>query len=192
MKLVLQFEVAAPLPRVWAAMADVPLIAACVPGATLIGITPEGLHTGRVTVKVGPVTANFTGQVALARDEERKAGRVTGQGRDGITASSARAEMRYRLQSESNSSTLVVAEAEITLTGVLANFGKSAVINDIATRIAQTFAANLTARLGQDLSMSVPSPVAAVPLRAGRLLFYAIVASVVRMIEQLLPRRLSK
>jgi carbon-monoxide dehydrogenase small subunit len=190
MKVALQIEIAAPIAQVWDALADVPLIASCVPGAVLTGTTESGAHTGRVTAKVGPVSASFQGEAQFERNESERTGRVLGKGRDSTTASAAKAEMTYRLSTGSGpSTTRVDISSDISLSGMLAQFGKSAVINDIAGRIARTFADNLAARLNEQATESKMA--SAAPIRTERLLG-AMIADWVRSLVHSLRSRIRR
>ncbi|CDX51603.1 hypothetical protein MPL3365_130560 [Mesorhizobium plurifarium] len=171
MKVSLEIDVAAPPEQVWKALADVPLIASCVPGASLLGTTEDGRYRGKVTTRVGPVSANFTGEAALDRNGMTRSGRVVGSGRDSITSSSAKAEMEFRVRTGTEPGrTRLEVDSEITLAGVLAQFGKAAVVNEIARRIAEQFADNLSRRLNETAQASPGSPVSVPQIEAGRLL----------------------
>jgi carbon-monoxide dehydrogenase small subunit len=170
-KLSLQIEVAPPPSAVWKAMGDVPLIAACVPGAALTGVTADGAYTGRVTAKVGPVGTSFSGEASLARDDAAQTGRVTGKGRDSLTGSGAKAELFYHVApATASGDTLLEIACDISLSGILAQFGKAAVINDVAGRIAREFAANLSQRLNAEPALRATEPPSAAPIRAEALL----------------------
>ena len=59
-----------------------------------------------------------------------------------------RGEIRYVLREEQGAAaTRVDIEVGYTLTGPLAQFGRSAIVEDIAARMTDTFARNLQARL---------------------------------------------
>ena len=53
------FEVPLPPPSAWSLLMNVPLTAACFPGAELVDSIDEDHYKGRVTVKLGPVTMVF-------------------------------------------------------------------------------------------------------------------------------------
>jgi len=56
MKLDNEFTVGVPIEQAWAVLTDLELIAPCMPGAQLTGVTDNG-YSGKVKIKVGPVTA---------------------------------------------------------------------------------------------------------------------------------------
>jgi carbon-monoxide dehydrogenase small subunit len=170
-KVSLHVDVPASQAAVWRALGDVPLIAACVPGAALTGQTEDGRYSGRVTTKLGPVSANFSGEAKFERDDDAYSARVVGKGRDLTTSSPVKAELGYRvLQGDNPTGSRIEIESEIVLSGVLAQFAKTAIVNDIAARIAKDFASNLSQRLN-DVADAVASDAApAQPIQAGSLL----------------------
>lgn len=158
-------------------MGDVPLIAACVPGAVLTGVTADGTFTGRVTAKVGPVSTNFSGEASLARDDAAQTGRVTGKGRDSLTGSGAKAELSYHVApATASGDTELEIACDISLSGILAQFGKAAVINDVAGRIAREFAANLSQQLNAARAARATEGTSAAPIRAEALLHGIVMA----------------
>ncbi|MGE0678922.1 CoxG family protein [Pseudolabrys sp.] len=183
MKINQTFAVRRPLAEVWDVLADVPFVAGCLPGATLSDSLGDDRYTGQISVKVGPIQARFSGEVGLKRDASAFCGTLSGRGTDGRTASSAKAEATYRLTAiEDGQATEVDIAAEVSLTGLLAQFGKSAVINEISSRLAKEFAANLNSRLSFDERVRVePSSEAAASLNIDRLLLGALWAEVQRI-----------
>ena len=70
-----EFTVDAPVDRVWAYFLDVPNLAPCLPGATLVGDDGDGTYQGKVVAALGPVKLNFSG---TARRSSRPTRRPTG------------------------------------------------------------------------------------------------------------------
>ncbi|MGN6171773.1 MAG: SRPBCC domain-containing protein, partial [Streptosporangiaceae bacterium] len=59
------FTVAAPVDRVWEYFLDVPNLAPCLPGATMVGDDGDGTYQGKVVAALGPVTRNFAGTAGI-------------------------------------------------------------------------------------------------------------------------------
>lgn len=175
------FELAFVPERVWDALADVNLVAECLPGASIIGDLGHDRYKGRFSVKLGPLAAAFEGEVAIERRPEERAGTVSGKGIDRGSSSRASGTLRYRVASaDLPERARVDVVCELALAGALAQFGKAAVIREIANRITAEFARNVEARLAASAaststSIAPPATAAAVgsaapaSLDAGRL-----------------------
>jgi len=151
------FELAYAPELVWDALADVHLVAACLPGASIIGDLGQDRYKGRFSVKLGPLAAAFDGEVAIERRPEERAGAVSGKGIDKGTSSRASGTLRYRVASTDRpGSTRVDVVCELVLAGALAQFGKAAVIREIANRITTEFVHNVDARLAVPTSTTAP------------------------------------
>ena len=160
MKVSQKFQVNHPRSLVWDVLADISLVAECLPGAELSDADGSETYKGKMKVKVGPITAVFSGKAVVERDKENWLGTVEGSGADSSTSSRAKASMRYALTPlEGDIGTVVAVESDIQLSGSLAQFGRSDIINDISQHLTDTFAQNLESRLasaGEDLK-PVPS-----------------------------------
>ena len=77
-------------------MSDPAVVAACIPGAELTELTPEGAHRGKVTFKFGPTVAVFRGEARLTYDHPVKRCLIEARGIDQKGASRARARGRAR------------------------------------------------------------------------------------------------
>ncbi|HXF36599.1 MAG TPA: SRPBCC family protein, partial [Actinomycetota bacterium] len=63
-----EFEVPAPVDRLWEHLLDVERVAPCMPGAELTEVVDDRTWKGKVNVKFGPVSLSFAGTVTM---EER-------------------------------------------------------------------------------------------------------------------------
>ena len=75
--------------QVWAVASDPLLVAACIPGATLMAAPDAGNYTGSIKVKFGPTAVTFNGVVSLSYDDTNMRCTIEGRGRDGRGASNA-------------------------------------------------------------------------------------------------------
>ncbi|HWK66737.1 MAG TPA: 2Fe-2S iron-sulfur cluster-binding protein [Rhizobiaceae bacterium] len=123
-------------------------VASCLPGATLAGEPVDGHVEGHMNVKVGPISAEFQGVADIARDDETRTGTITGSGKDRRSNSATRGLVAYVVkQSERPGQTRVDVTIGYTLTGMLAQFGRLGLVEDVANRLVAAFAQNLEARL---------------------------------------------
>ena len=157
------FDVAQPVDRVWALLQDIPEVMTCLPGAEFTGQSAEDVYGGKVTVKLGAVTASFDGEATvLERDEVAHACSFNGKGIDKRGGSRAQATFSYRL-TETDGNTHVAVDANIKLTGKLAQMGRTGIFNDVAHQMTGEFAANLEQKLLANVAVeagAVPPDVA--------------------------------
>ena len=141
------FVVNHPLDEVWTLFADTAAVASCLPGATLTGDASASNITGKMRVKVGPIAAEFHGRARIDRYPTTRSGTIEGRGRDQRNNSTTRGAIRYRLVPQGERATKVDLNVAYRLTGPLAQFGRSDLLHDIASRIIATFAHNVETRL---------------------------------------------
>jgi uncharacterized protein len=140
-------EVAHPIDTVWQALCDINLVADCLPGASITAQLAEDRYKGRFQIKVGPLAAAFDGEVAIERHKETRSATVSGKGADAKSSSRASGALNYVLEPAGTNATQIKVDSQINLAGALAQFGKAAVMQEIANRITSQFVQNLEARL---------------------------------------------
>jgi aerobic carbon-monoxide dehydrogenase small subunit len=144
------FVISLPPDRVWLAFLDLPLLASCLPGAELQEHDASSLK-GRIKVKLGVITAAFSGAASIEREERTLTGRIKGGGSDNRSGSRTRGEIWYQLTSQDDGkSTKVSANIDYSLQGSLAQFSRSGLAQEMGRILVAQFAANLNQRLGMD------------------------------------------
>ncbi len=166
------FEVNHPKETVWAHMADIGRVARAMPGVELDEPVEGNQVSGRITVKLGPISASFAGHGRLSRDDESHTGIVEGAGLDQDSASRARGRVIYTLVETDAGGTQVNVELAYALAGPLAQFSRGGLVKDVVARLADAFAQNLEAQI----SSPDTEPVAAAELKAGSLIWSVIAA----------------
>jgi len=142
------FIIAAPPAAVWQALAEFPKVAACLPGAELSEHDARSVK-GRLRVKLGPMAASFAGSATVQRDDAALTALAKGAGTDSGSRSRTRGELAYRLTPESNGrETRVAVTVEYDLQGPLAQFSRSNLAREFASRVVAEFASNLNLALG--------------------------------------------
>lgn len=147
MKITQRFSVAQDPAVVWEAFQDIPSVAQCLPGATLTGQQGSNVYTGVVSVRLGPMSPTFEGQATVTADPGARTGTIAGVGSDRRGGSRGQVSVVYRLADAPAGGTEVVIEADVTLSGAAAQFGRTSVINDISSRMVAEFAGCLEAKL---------------------------------------------
>jgi carbon monoxide dehydrogenase subunit G len=139
MKLEHSFQVTAPLERVWGRLIDVEQVAPCLPGAEITEVGEDGTYRGTFSVRLGPTTAAYRGELALQEVDEaahRVVMRASGQDKRG--QGSAKASI-VSAMSEEAGVTRVDVETDFTITGRLARFGRGGMIQDVSNRLLRDF-----------------------------------------------------
>jgi carbon monoxide dehydrogenase subunit G len=138
-KLEHSFRVEAPLERVWQRLIDVQQVAPCLPGAKITEAGEDGTYRGTFSVRLGPTTAAYRGQLAVEEADEqahRVVMRASGQDKRG--QGSAKATIVSTMHEQAGTTTVEV-ETDFTLTGKLARFGRGGMIQDVSNRLLRDF-----------------------------------------------------
>ena len=146
--LVQSFEVVHPPQQVFALFEDIAAVASCLPGVVLTSATDPEHVEGEMRLQIGPIAASFVGAARVERNPDDLSGRIVGIGNDRRSRSATQGEIRYRLTSiEQGAATRIDLSIGYTLTGMLAQVGRSGLVRDLARRLIAVFAANLDAKL---------------------------------------------
>jgi carbon-monoxide dehydrogenase small subunit len=144
------------LAKVWDFFGRIDEVATCLPGASIRESSPQRA-TGQIRVKLGPIAAEFRGVAEIKRDERTHSGRIQGAGSDARTSSATRGDLRYRLVALDEASTRVDVTIGYRLTGMLAQFGRAGLVQDLAARLTTAFAQNVEARLSGRTQSTPPA-----------------------------------
>ena len=135
-----QFSISAPPDEVWPLMSDPAVVAACIPGAELNELTPDGAHRGKVTFKFGPTVAVFRGETRLTYDHPAKRCLIEARGIDQKGASRARA--RFEVHAQGADTTDVTLEGGFEVAGPLEMFAQAGGVH-VARALLAEFATNI-------------------------------------------------
>ena len=139
MRLEHSFQVAAPLERVWDALVDIERVAPCLPGAEIDEAGEDGSYRGSFTVKLGPTTAAYRGELAMEElDAAAHRSVMRASGTDKRGQGSAKATIVSTMREDGDVTTVEV-ETDFTITGRLARFGRGGMIQDVSNRLLRDF-----------------------------------------------------
>ncbi|MFL9827941.1 xanthine dehydrogenase family Fe-S subunit [Rhodoplanes sp. SY1] len=155
---------------VWTLMRDPARVAACMPGLALDPPGADGRLAGRMEVKLGPISAGFSGDGTMVRDDGAQRMVIEGRGSDRKSGSRASGRVEYTLSETVTTSvpaTRVDCVIAFTLQGPLAQFGRSDLVRDLVGRIGAAFASNVDARLRAPDATLAPAELGGVSLMLG-------------------------
>ena len=155
MELINEFEVDAPIDRVWSVLTDVERIAPCLPGAQLQEVEGDE-YRGVVKVKVGPITAQYKGAASFVeKADARYRAVLRAEGRDTRGTGNAAADITAEM-APTATGTRVTVTTDLKVTGKVAQFGRG-VMADVSKKLMGQFADNLSELLDQVQPDSEPS-----------------------------------
>jgi carbon monoxide dehydrogenase subunit G len=118
------------------------------PGAVLTGVT-DGVYTGKVKIKVGPVVAEYSGTARFTeKDQASYRAVIDARGRDARGNGNANAVISAQLLADGDSTTVAVT-TDLTIAGRIAQFG-SGMIKEVSAKLLGQFVTCLEDKLGED------------------------------------------
>ncbi|HZA09530.1 SRPBCC family protein [Mycobacterium sp.] len=154
MKIANEFAVSAPLEQAWDVLSDLEQVIPLMPGAQMTGRDGED-YLGKVKVKVGPVTTEFSGRARFVElDRENHRAVIDAKGKEqrgtGNAAATVTAQMR-----EAGDHTGVTVDTDLKIVGKLAQFGSS-ILQQVSEKLLGEFVESLEAKLARSAASSEP------------------------------------
>jgi uncharacterized protein len=149
---------------VWEFLQNIESVAGCMPGAAITERMADGGYKGTATVRVGPATMSFRGEVEV-RDIDPAAHslRLLGKGTDSTGTSGASMDLAARIDAVDDASSNLVGKSKVTMSGKAAAFGgrmMNSVADQILKQFADNFAAQVAALTAQRTAAAAPAPAA--------------------------------
>jgi len=154
-----EYRIEAPRDKVWDALNDPEILKQAIPGCDEIQRLSDTELSAKVTAKVGPVKASFTGQVTLSDLDPPNSYRISGEGKGGA-AGFAKGGANVSLEADGDA-TILRYEVDATVGGKLAQLG-ARLIDGTAKKMAGEFFRNF----GQIVSGGVEPEAVAAPAAA--------------------------
>src|ERR1700749_223003 len=154
------FTVPVPPDRAWDVLLDVERIPPCMPGASVDDFDGE-VVTGRIKVKVGPVSLTYRGTAKFTeRDPDAKVIVLEASGKETRGAGTASATVRATLEPESGGeATKASMHTTMNVTGRPAQFGRG-VMAEVGGKLVEQFAQNLRQLIADEAGPGGSSPAA--------------------------------
>ena len=145
MKIANEFTVSAPIEKAWDVLTDLEQVIPLMPGAQMTGRDGEDV-SGKVKVKVGPVTSEFSGKVRFVeqnRDEHRAV--IDAKGKEARGTGNAAATVTAQLH-DAGDHTRVTVDTDLKIVGKLAQFGSS-MLQQVSEKLLGQFVESLETKL---------------------------------------------
>jgi carbon monoxide dehydrogenase subunit G len=182
------FVVAAPPSQVWKLLLDVERVAPCMPGAELTEVVDDRTWKGRVRLRIGPVSMNYSGTVIMTeRDDARLAVTLRAEGRETSGKGNAAATVRSSVQAADGGGSKVLINQELQLSGMAAQFG-ARMMQDVSAHLTRQFADGLSAQLAAEGDAAPPPPQAS-EIRPVKLALWAVLRALGRLLHLPSSRR---
>jgi carbon monoxide dehydrogenase subunit G len=160
-----KFSIPAPPDEVWPLMSDPAVVAACIPGAEMNELTPEGAYRGKVTFKFGPTVAVFRGETKLTYDHPVKRCLIEARGIDQRGASRARAKFDVEAKGD-EAGTEVSLAGGFEVAGPLEMFASAGGVH-VARALLAEFATNIARVIEQRRTEGADAVPAQAPAASG-------------------------
>ncbi len=140
----LTIPLAAPAKLAWRFVQDMHTLIPCMAGAAISETIEDSTFKATLKVKIGPVTANFKGDIAIEeRDADNYTMTISGKGGDVKGTSKASMKLNVAVVSTGAATSEITGKSVVTVTGKMASFG-SRMMDDISDRLLKQFADNVT------------------------------------------------
>ncbi len=159
-----EFTVSVPIERAWEVLTDLAGIAPCMPGAQLTGVEGD-VYSGKVKVKVGPVTSEYAGTARFVeKDDATYHAVIDAKGRDSRGAGNASAAISAQLRAD-GPRTVVSVDTDLKISGKIAQFG-SGMIKEVSTKLLGQFVECLEQKVSAFAEADAVAEKAAAPAAA--------------------------
>jgi uncharacterized protein len=132
----------------WAFLQDLEAVAGCMPGAKITERLDDGRYKGTVTVRLGPATMAFRGEVEMKEvDSAARTLRLIGKGTDSTGSSGATMNLTARIEAGAEAAQCnLVGASEVSMSGKAVAFG-GRMMNAVADQLLKQFADNFSGRV---------------------------------------------
>lgn len=145
-----EYKIAAPRDKVFAALNDPAVLKACIPGCESLDKVSDTEMKAKVRLRIGPVSASFTGKVTLSDIDPPNGYKITGEGQGGA-AGFAKGGAVVALADDAGATTLTY-NVDAQVGGKIAQVG-ARLIDGTAKKLADEFFGKFAA------TVSAPPPV---------------------------------
>lgn len=165
-----QLEKTFPMPAsaetAWALLQDIEGVAGCMPGARITERIDEQHYKGTVSVKFGPASMSFRGEVEVRGiDAATQTLRLFAKGTDTTGSSAASMDLTARVEAVDAASCNLLGTSEVSMSGKATTFG-GRMMGSVADQVLKQFAANFATQVQALQARQVVDAPAAAPVLA--------------------------
>ena len=150
-----EYKIAAPREKVFAALNDPAVLQACIPGCESLEKTSDTEMKAKVRMRIGPVSAAFSGKVTLSDLDPPNGYRISGEGQGGA-AGFAKGGAVVALK-EDGSDTVLTYNVDAQVGGKIAQVG-ARLIDGTAKKLADEFFSKFAAMVGGPPAAEAAAP----------------------------------
>ena len=140
-----EYKIAAPREKVFAALNDQAVLQACIPGCESLEKTSDTEMKAKVRMRIGPVSASFSGKVTLSDIDPPNGYKISGEGQGGA-AGFAKGGAVVTLREE-GAETVLNYNVDAQVGGKIAQVG-ARLIDGTAKKLADEFFGKFAAMVG--------------------------------------------
>ncbi|MBN9513175.1 MAG: carbon monoxide dehydrogenase subunit G [Alphaproteobacteria bacterium] len=140
-----EYRIAAPREKVFAALNDPAILQACIPGCESLEKTSDTEMKAKVRMRIGPVSAAFSGKVTLSDLDPPNGYRISGEGQGGA-AGFAKGGAVVALKEDAGD-TILTYNVDAQVGGKIAQVG-ARLIDGTAKKLADEFFSKFAAMVG--------------------------------------------
>ena len=149
-------HIPAPRQKVWDALNDTEVLRACIPGCETLERLSDTAMKAVAAIKIGPISARFTGNVALSDIDPPNSYRISGEGQGGV-AGFAKGGANVRL-SDDGPFTVLAYDVKAQVGGKIAQLG-ARLIDATSKQMADLFFDRFTAEVSGPQEVAAAGPV---------------------------------
>jgi carbon monoxide dehydrogenase subunit G len=140
-----EYKIAAPRDKVFAALNDPAVLQACIPGCESLEKTSDTEMKAKVRLRIGPVSASFSGKVTLSDIDPPNGYKISGEGQGGV-AGFAKGGAVVTLRDDGGA-TVLDYNVDAQVGGKIAQVG-ARLIDGTARKLADEFFGKFAATIG--------------------------------------------
>ena len=151
-------RIPAPRQKVWDALNDTEVLRSCIPGCETLERLSDTAMKATAAVKIGPISARFSGNIALSDMDPPNSYRISGEGQGGV-AGFAKGGANVRL-SDDGPFTVLAYDVKAQVGGKIAQLG-ARLIDATSKQMADMFFDRFTAEVSGPQEIAAAGPIVA-------------------------------